>query len=206
MKYVAFPADQLSPSHVQTWSQLVEADPALDSPYFRPDFTRAVAAVRPGTQITVLEDQGSIVGFLPYHRDRGRVGSPVADSLTDFQAAIVAAGTMWEPAQLVRDSGLSALYLDRTGDTRRRRPTWIWPQVSTPIANSAAGWARTASAVCCRNIASWNAKSGLRGWSTSSRSAASSASSLRGRWLSASRPERATCWSTAGPSNSWIGS
>jgi hypothetical protein len=66
MKITAVPADRLTPEQFQAWGDVQRADPALESPYFRPEFTQAVAAVRPGVVwVGVVEDGG---GFFPFER------------------------------------------------------------------------------------------------------------------------------------------
>ena len=41
-------------------------NPQLDNPFFRPEFTQAVAAVRDDVEVAVLEIQQQPVGFFPY--------------------------------------------------------------------------------------------------------------------------------------------
>jgi CelD/BcsL family acetyltransferase involved in cellulose biosynthesis len=64
-------------------------------------------------EVAVLEEGGRPVGFLPYHRSRMGVGTPIAGLMTDFQGAVTAPEVTWDPAQLVRDCRLKALYFDQ---------------------------------------------------------------------------------------------
>ena len=43
----------LAAVHWQRWSQFQAAEPALDSPYFRPEFTQAVAKVRRDVEVAL---------------------------------------------------------------------------------------------------------------------------------------------------------
>lgn len=89
------PARQLSPAHLAAWAEIVESHPEFDSPYFRPEFTQAVAAVRSDVEIGVLEECGEPVGFFPFQRSRWGCGRPVGGPLSDFHAAIVRPGVEW---------------------------------------------------------------------------------------------------------------
>jgi len=46
MKITVVRASELSSEQLRQWEMLQEADPALHSPYFCPQFTQAVASVR----------------------------------------------------------------------------------------------------------------------------------------------------------------
>ncbi len=112
MKFHVIPAAELDSDLIQAWSRLQQADPALDSPYFRPEFALAVASVRDTSEIAVFEENGEPVGFLPFDRLKRNVGHPIAPDVTDFQGAIVQQGVVWDPKQMARECGLAALYFD----------------------------------------------------------------------------------------------
>jgi len=107
-KIITLPADQLTPAHIEAWARLQRADPAVDSPYFRPEFTQAVAAVRNDVRVAVLEEDGEAAGFFPFQRGRWGIGRPVGGPLSDFQGIIVRPGLAWSADELVRGCGLRA--------------------------------------------------------------------------------------------------
>jgi len=94
------------------WSELQLADPALASPFFRPEYTSLVASVRPDVFVAVMEDDGGIVGFFPYQRDRLRVGWPVGGQMSNYQAVIARPGAVWNAGELIRTCGLVAWEFD----------------------------------------------------------------------------------------------
>jgi CelD/BcsL family acetyltransferase involved in cellulose biosynthesis len=112
MKYHAVRAASLSPADRALWGRLQEQDPHLDTPYFRPEFLALVAEARPGCEVAVMEDGGRAVGFLPFFRGRGGIALPCADSLTDFQGALVEPGVAWNLDDLLHGCGLKALHWD----------------------------------------------------------------------------------------------
>lgn len=112
MKIHVLPATQLSADHLSAWSHLVESDPTLASPYFRPEFTQAVAAVRGGVEVAVWEQAGEPVGFLPFQRNGWRVGMSVGSPSNDYHGAIARADVAWSPQAVVRVAGLRSWRFD----------------------------------------------------------------------------------------------
>jgi CelD/BcsL family acetyltransferase involved in cellulose biosynthesis len=112
MKFRIFPAAQLSAEHLAAWSRLQRSDATLASPYFRPEFTQAVAAVRGDVEVAVWEQAGKPVGFLPFQRNGRRVGMPVGSPMNDFQGAIAQSDVAWSPQEVVRSAGLRAWRFD----------------------------------------------------------------------------------------------
>src|SRR2546423_471270 len=108
MKVTVLSANRLTPGHLAAWIRLQRADPALDSPFFRPEFTQAVAAVRKDVAVAVLEQDGELAGFFPFQRTRWNIGKPVGGPLSDFQGVVVRQGFVWSAEELVRGCGLAA--------------------------------------------------------------------------------------------------
>src|SRR5262245_55364646 len=107
MRVSAVPFRDLGPSQLARWREILAAEPALDSPYFTPEFVGIAAEVRPGVEVGVMEEAGGIVGFFPYERGAGNVAHPVARDFSDFQAVLTAAGTPWDGATILRGCRLS---------------------------------------------------------------------------------------------------
>ena len=117
MKVSVVSAVQLSEPLLLAWLDIQGADPELDSPYFCPEFTQAVAAVRDDVEVAVLEEHGEIVGFFPYQRSRGGVGRPVGGRLSDFQGVVIRPGVGWNPVQLLKGCRLKAWHFDQCDGT-----------------------------------------------------------------------------------------
>ena len=94
------------------WSELQQADPALASPYFRPEFTQAVASVRGDVEVAVMEQDDQIVGFFPYQRSRWNVAGPVGGKFSDYQGVIAQRGLAWDMEALLRACRLKAWHFD----------------------------------------------------------------------------------------------
>ena len=96
----------------ELWSRFQREDPALESPYFRPEFTLAVAAVRRDVEVAILRQDGDTMGFFPFQR-RGRgPAKPVGGRLSDYHGVIARRGATWNAAELVRACQLAAWDFD----------------------------------------------------------------------------------------------
>ena len=62
---------QLKPAEIALWDRLQREQTDFESPYFRPEFTQAVAGVRDDVEVAVIEEDGRPAGFrrLPLPRD-----------------------------------------------------------------------------------------------------------------------------------------
>jgi CelD/BcsL family acetyltransferase involved in cellulose biosynthesis len=98
--------NDLAPDEREAWCRIQQSAAAYDSPYFRPEFSLAVAAHRTDVRLAVLAEKGRPVGFFPYQTGRFGIGVPVGGRLSDFHGVIVEPGAEWNAAQLIRACGL----------------------------------------------------------------------------------------------------
>ncbi|MBI2824605.1 MAG: GNAT family N-acetyltransferase [Planctomycetia bacterium] len=125
--------DRLSRDEIAAWSNIQRANPLLDSPYFRPEFTLAVAAVRDDVEVAVLEQGGRSVGFFPYQRTPWNSGRPVGGRLSDFQAVIAPADVTWEPLDLLRSCRLWAWHFDHLLTAQHSFGPHMWRHDDSPF-------------------------------------------------------------------------
>jgi CelD/BcsL family acetyltransferase involved in cellulose biosynthesis len=101
------PAASLSAEETDAWSRIQESNEALNSPYFCPAFTSAVARAREHVHVAILEDGGEIVGCFPFEKTRGGVARPVGDTFSDLHGVIAAPGASFDAEELIRACGVS---------------------------------------------------------------------------------------------------
>ncbi|MBM4001653.1 MAG: hypothetical protein FJ297_19330, partial [Planctomycetes bacterium] len=78
----------LSDEIVSAWRRLALGFPTWRSPFFDPDFTRAVASVRDDVGIAVVRDAGGISGVLPFMWDTESIGRPIGGAMCDFHGPV----------------------------------------------------------------------------------------------------------------------
>lgn len=99
--------DNLAPADWEAWVALQQATPSLASPYFRPEFTQAVAAVRDDVEIAVLSRDNRTVGFFPFQRGGFGAGKPVGGRLSDFHGVVSAPDLRIDAGEFLRACRLS---------------------------------------------------------------------------------------------------
>ena len=103
---------ELGPAEIAAWQSMQRATPSLANPFLSPEFAVAVGRFRPGTQVAVLTEGQSIMGFFPFERRRLSLGVPVCGWLSPGQGLIHARGAQWDPQELLRSCRLSAWKFD----------------------------------------------------------------------------------------------
>jgi CelD/BcsL family acetyltransferase involved in cellulose biosynthesis len=94
------------------WLEIQQSSDVYESPYFRPEFARAVAEVRDDVEVAVLEEGGEVMGFFPFQRGKLNLGKPVGGKLSDYHGPLVRAGAEFDALALVRACGLAAWDFD----------------------------------------------------------------------------------------------
>jgi CelD/BcsL family acetyltransferase involved in cellulose biosynthesis len=140
MKITVLPARELTPEHVQTWARLQQADPELESPFFRPEFTRLVASVRTDVEVAVLEEDGELAGFFPFQRRFWGAGVPVGGRVNDFQGVVARPGLSWRADELIRACGLSVWDFDHLLPSQQPFQSYHFATGNSPFMDVSAGF------------------------------------------------------------------
>ncbi len=130
----------LTPEELGAWRTMQRANAALDSPFFRPEFTQAVAAVRDDVEVAVLDIQQQPVGFFPYQRSRRNVARPVAGRMSDFQAMIAFPGFHYDPTAVLHACRLSAWHFDHLLVEHGAYGPFVWRGADSPFIDLATGF------------------------------------------------------------------
>ncbi|WP_425618578.1 GNAT family N-acetyltransferase [Anatilimnocola sp. NA78] len=140
LKVRVVPGRELSADLCAHWSQIQSSNPTLGSPYFCPEFTQTVAAVRTDVEVAVLERDNQIVGFFPYQRGRWANAQPVAGRLTDFHGLIVGPDFACDPIQLLHQCGLSSWRFDHLIESQTYFQPFMWTHGLSPYIDLSAGF------------------------------------------------------------------
>ena len=108
--------DALGDAEWATWRAMLAANPALASPYFRPEFARVAGRVSPRAAVAVFSRGGETIGFFPHQR-RGGAMQPLAAPMNDYHGVIAFPGmapSLEEAAEVL-------------GATRLNLTAWVGP-------------------------------------------------------------------------------
>jgi CelD/BcsL family acetyltransferase involved in cellulose biosynthesis len=123
--YFLIKPEELDATLVAAWRSIQEREPRFESPYFCPEFTRAVATVRDDVRVVVIENDGRPAGFFPHQRAAWGRGSPVGGALSDYHGVIAAPDGEWEVAGLMRAARLSVWSFDHLVDPAGRFAPYV---------------------------------------------------------------------------------
>jgi len=103
---------ELDQTQIAAWHSMQLATPSLANPFLSPELAVVVENFRPGTQVAVLTEGHSIIGFFPFERRRFGVGVPICGWLSPCQGVVHALGARWDPRELLRGCRLSSWQFD----------------------------------------------------------------------------------------------
>jgi CelD/BcsL family acetyltransferase involved in cellulose biosynthesis len=132
-------ADGLAASDLTRWSELQRAKPLYRSPFFRPEFTQAVARVRE-VRVAVIEDAGSVAGFLPFEVGRRGHGRAVGRPFSDYHGPVLDDAAMIDARALVRACGLATWSFDHLPAGITAFAPHVWSHAASPHLDLADGF------------------------------------------------------------------
>lgn len=112
MKSTLVTPAELDAECIRQWEALRATNPIYASPFYSPHFARAIGDVRSDAQVAIFEQDGRIVGFLPFHRVRGRIAKPIGGHLNDYHGAILAPGLSLADRSVLEAAGIQAYDFD----------------------------------------------------------------------------------------------
>lgn len=84
-------SDKLGEGEWAAWRGMLADNPALASPYFRPEFSQVAGRISPNAAVAVFSRGGETVGFFP-HQKRGGALQPLAAPMNDYHGVIARPG------------------------------------------------------------------------------------------------------------------
>ncbi|MBI1339152.1 GNAT family N-acetyltransferase [bacterium] len=110
----------LSLSDIAQWRSFLADDPALSSPYFTPEWAKAVARRRDDARVVVFRGVRRPIAFLPVLRSNPFAALPIGAPLCDYQAVIAPRGARIDFQAAARALGVGRIDFTaalRTGPT-----------------------------------------------------------------------------------------
>jgi CelD/BcsL family acetyltransferase involved in cellulose biosynthesis len=132
--------EQLTSNEIAAWAEIQSSDPIWASPFFRPEFSAAIAEVRGHVEVAVLEDEGQPVGFFPFERRSWGRGLPVGTRLSDYHGIVARPHVRVDPTELMRACGLSSWAFDHLISPHRSFDQFTFRSAESPCADISAGY------------------------------------------------------------------
>jgi CelD/BcsL family acetyltransferase involved in cellulose biosynthesis len=129
--------DALDDDDLEAWHRLRSANPALDSPYFHPEFARAVHESGTPVDVVVERDENGVRNLLAGHR-LGSVFRPVGWPGADFQGPIGRGDEPVDALRLLRATGMRGLEFDHLLEVPGFEP-WIESRRRSPYVDVTGG-------------------------------------------------------------------
>jgi CelD/BcsL family acetyltransferase involved in cellulose biosynthesis len=138
-RYRAVDMSALGAAERLRWHELRASNPALDSPYFHPEFAGAVAATRPGVKVVIGEDAAGVIeSFLPVQVD-GRACRPAGHPAADFQGPVCAPAASFDLVRAVQATGASRYEFDHLREGIPAVGPWLSGSQPSPYMEVAGG-------------------------------------------------------------------
>ncbi len=144
--YQLIGARDLDAGLLAAWRAIQAADARWRSPFFCPEFTQAVAAVRRDARVVVIESDGKPAGFFPFQRSYLDGGQPVGGPFSDYHGVVASPGCAWRPAELLRAARLGAWSFDHLVDPCGRLQTHATGLAESPSMDLSQGYQAYAEA------------------------------------------------------------
>ena len=132
--------EQLTHSQICDWEWMVRCNPSLNSPFFRPEFTLAVARTRPDVRVIVVEFQGVPFAFLPFQIATNGEHVAVGATLNDFQGVISTAEAGFSVDEILRCAGVRRLYCPKLMDEQQRFDSFAIAENVSPFVDLSNGY------------------------------------------------------------------
>nr|WP_028797608.1 GNAT family N-acetyltransferase [Streptomyces purpureus] len=132
---------ELSDRETEAWRELRAKSGAPANPFMEPEFTRAVAAVRPRARVAVLWEDGEPVGFFPYERGALGHGRAIGLGVSDCQGVVLRPGLRTSARALLRACALAAWEFDNLEAGQSTFTPLAAEQVASPVIDVGEGYA-----------------------------------------------------------------
>lgn len=130
----------LTPADWSIWLDLQERTGVYESPYFRPEFSQAVAQVRDDAEVAVIKEGEQTVGFFPFQRGKLNLGKPIGGKLSDYHGPLIRQGVEFDAAELLPACRLAAWDFDHLVSATNAFAPYITTRDKSPIVDLGDGF------------------------------------------------------------------
>ena len=145
------PASAIGLDQWDRWQAMVDAAPALGSPFFAAAFCRLVAGHSPDLEVAIIQDDGASIGYFPFHRGRFGGARPLAKGLSDYHGVISSAGVRVDPRALLRACRLAAFEFDHIPSVQAAFSPFARRADTSPVMDLGGGFTAYASRLAVKS-------------------------------------------------------
>ena len=146
MKVSVIDGQDLGAAEIARWREIQSAGRDFASPYLTPQYVAAVASVRPGIRVAVMEDGNRVEGFFPYQDVAPGVAEAVGDKISDCHAVIVRPDFPWTAEDLLRGAKLTAWHYRRVAISQTQFHPYHAETFRSPLVDLSSGFETYAAA------------------------------------------------------------
>jgi CelD/BcsL family acetyltransferase involved in cellulose biosynthesis len=118
------------------WAEIQEGNPTLYSPFFRPEFTQAVARARNDVFVAVVNDGEA---FFPFQRGHFGLGKPVGGPVSDYHGLVAELGYQCNIKALMKACRLRNWDFDHVPAAQTMFAPWHAYRTGSPVIDIADG-------------------------------------------------------------------
>lgn len=125
---------------ISQWKTIASADRYLQSPFFQPEFTQAVAQVRDDIEIALVECAGELTSLFPFQRTSKGLARNVCSRLSEFHGPIVRQDCEFDVARIMQAAGLTWWQFDHLPVAKSPIPLRVWGTSTSPFIDLSEGY------------------------------------------------------------------
>ncbi|MBI9020857.1 MAG: GNAT family N-acetyltransferase, partial [Verrucomicrobia bacterium] len=131
--------EELTPSQIQLWTEMMTPSDATDSPFFHPDYVITLGRFRESVRVAIVTENDRVVAFFPLEQ-HGKTGRPLGIKLCDFQGIVRAPGITLDARELLAGCGLTTWHFDHVVASQPEFNPWCLRVEDSPYADLSNGF------------------------------------------------------------------
>ncbi len=131
MSWTVIAAKDLSECQGDAWIEILRGNPALASPFFRPEYTRCVAKELP-IEVAIFSRDGQPISFFPFERVNESIAIAPGRSLADYQGIIRFADDPLDMRAMLSQANISRWEFDHLLIMDGQLNPWCWTNWESP--------------------------------------------------------------------------
>ncbi len=139
-KFRIIAASELTTDQTEQWKSIAAQPRYLNSPFFQPEFTQAVAAIRDDAEVALLEEAGDLIGLFPFQRTKNGLVRNICSRLSEFHGPIVRDGSEFDLPKMLNAADLKWWQFDHLPMAGTLATKHVWGTSRSPYIDLSNGY------------------------------------------------------------------